>query len=169
MLKVLIGMMRPLFLPVIGILLTFSAPIASGAGDARVFEPGSLKRIVDERQGKAFVLAFWSIGCTHCPAELKALGALKKMHPKLDVVLVATDSPDDAPQAEKAVQSYGLGKVPQWIFSEDAPERLRFEIDPRWHGELPRTYLYDRAHVVQAVSGVIPPEQLTKWVKENVR
>ena len=50
-----------------------------------------------------------------------------------------------------------------------APERLRFAIDPRWHGELPRTYLYDRAHVVQAVSGVIPPEQLTKWVKENVR
>lgn len=165
----LIGMMRLLLLPVIGLLLMFSAPIAAGGGNTRVFETGSLKRIVDERQGKAFVLAFWSIGCTHCPTELKALGALKKAYPKLEVVLIAADSPDDAPQAEKAVQSYGLGKVPQWIFSDEAPERLRFEIDPRWHGELPRTYLYDRSHVVQAVSGVIPPAQLTKWVTENVR
>lgn len=169
MLKVLIGMMRPLFFPVIGILLMFSAQIVAGEGNTRVFEPGSLKKIVEQQQGKAFVLAFWSIGCTHCPAELKALGALKKAHPKMEVVLVAADSPDEAPQAEKVVRSYGLEKVPQWIFSEEAPERLRFEIDPRWHGELPRTYLYDRSHAVQAVSGVIPPAQLAKWVKDNVR
>lgn len=169
--KVLVCMLRFL-LPVFCALLMFSAPAVAGnaeAGDLRVFAPGSLQKIVAERQGKPFVLAFWSISCTHCPSELKALGALKKAHPKLDVVLVAADSPDDAPQAAKIAQSHGLGKVPQWVFADEAPERLRFEVDPRWHGELPRTYLYDRAHVVEAVSGLVPQEQLAKWVRENAR
>ena len=39
---------------------------------------------------------------------------------------------------------YGLGKVEQWVFADPMPERLRFEIDRRWYGELPRTHFYDR-------------------------
>ena len=75
------------------------------------------------------MLALWSVGCTHCPEELKATGRLKAAHPGLDVVLVAADSVDDAPQAEKMAWGYGLGAVPQWIFADPMPERLRFEID----------------------------------------
>ncbi|MFN3397186.1 MAG: hypothetical protein ACK4ZS_01480, partial [Sulfurimicrobium sp.] len=64
---------------------------------------------------------------------------------------------------------FGLGNTGQWIFADDMPERLRFEIDPRWHGELPRTHFYDRAHRVEVVSGVVPPPRLAAWVKANVR
>jgi hypothetical protein len=34
---------------------------------------------------------------------------------------------------------------------------------------LPRTYLYDRQHVVQAFSGLVPPDRLAQWVKDNAR
>jgi hypothetical protein len=67
------------------------------------------------------------------------------------------------------VRGYGLEKSAQWIFADAMPERLRFEIDRRWHGELPRTYLYDRRHTVQAFSGLIPPEHLAQWVRDNAR
>jgi hypothetical protein len=66
-------------------------------------------------------------------------------------------------------RGYGLEKSPQWIFADAMPERLRFEIDRRWHGELPRTYLYDRQHTVQAFSGLVPAEQLAQWIKDHVR
>lgn len=145
------------------------APVISADEPVRPFVAGSLAKILAARQGKPFVLAFWSVTCTHCPTELKALGNARKTHPEFEVVLVAADTPEDAPLAAKMAARFGLGKVEQWIFADDMPERLRFEIDPRWHGELPRTHFYDRDQRVEAVTGVVPSQRLAAWVKANVR
>lgn len=145
------------------------APAVSAADAVRPFVAGSLAKIVAARQGQPFVLAFWSVNCTHCPLELKALGELRKRNPKLDIVLVAADSPDEAPLTAQLAARYGLGKVEQWIFADEMPERLRFEIDRRWHGELPRTHFYDREHRVDAVSGVVSQPYLAAWAKASVR
>ena len=150
----------------LALLLALMVSAVSAETTVRPFVAGSLAQIQAARQGKPFVLAFWSIGCTHCPAELKTLGALKRRHPKLDVVLVAADTPDDAAQAAQLAKSYGLGKVEQWVFADPMPERLRLEIDRRWYGELPRTHFYDRSHKVEAVSGIVPEERLQRWIRE---
>jgi len=152
------------------LLLILSGVSPAFAGQTHPFVSGSKAGIVSERQGKPFILAFWSTSCTHCPAELKALGALKRRYPTLDVVLVATDAEDEAAHAAEIVSGFGLAAAQQWIFSDLAtPERLRFEIDPKWYGELPRTYLFDRNHRVEAVSGLIPAARLERWVQENAR
>ena len=151
------------------VFLLVAAPLVSATEAVRPFVAGSLAKIVAARQGKPFVLAFWSVNCAHCPTELKALGDIRKKNPKLDIVLVAADSPDEAPLTAQLAQKYGLGKVEQWVFADAMEERLRFEIDPRWHGELPRTQFYDRAHQMKVVSGVVPEKQLVAWVKANVR
>lgn len=101
--------------------------------------------------------------------ELKALGEIRKRNPKLDIVLVAADTPDEIPLTAQLASKYGLGKVEQWVFADEMEERLRFEIDRRWHGELPRTHFYDREHRIEVVSGVVPKQQLLAWVKANVR
>lgn len=158
-------MIRRLFLVT---LLLLSAVAWGSEGSVRPFVPGSLAQIAAARQGKPFILAFWSVGCTHCPAELKTLGELKRRHPKLDVVLVSADTPDDSAQAAQLARSYGLGKVEQWVFADAMPERLRFEIDRRWYGELPRTHLYDRGHRIEAVSGIVPEARLQQWIRDNL-
>lgn len=151
------------------VFLAAAVPHASAADAVRPFVAGSLAQIVAERQGKPFVLAFWSVSCTHCPAELKALGELRKSYPKLDIVLVAADTPDEALHTAQLAAKYGLGKVEQWVFTDEMEERLRFEIDRRWHGELPRTHFYDREHRIETVSGVVPKQQLLAWVKAALR
>jgi thiol-disulfide isomerase/thioredoxin len=167
--KLKISVCRFLLLPIFCAMCLLAGEALASAESVRPFVTGSLGKIIGERQGKPFILAFWSISCTHCPAELKALGQLKRSHPKLDVVLVAADSPDDAPLAAQMARNFGLEKSPQWVFADVMPERLRFEIDRHWHGELPRTYLYDPQHKIQAFSGLIPAEQLKQWIKDNVR
>lgn len=149
--------------------LAAAAPLVSAADAVRPFVTGSLAKIVAERQGQPFVLAFWSVTCAHCPTELKALGEIRKRNPKLDIVLVAADTPDEMALAAQLAGKYGLGKVEQWVFADEMEERLRFEIDRRWHGELPRTHFYDRDHRIEVVSGVAPKQQLLAWVKANVR
>jgi hypothetical protein len=94
---------------------------------------------------------------------------MRRKYPKLDIVLVAADTPDEAPLTAQLASKYGLGKVEQWVFSDEMEERLRFEIDRGWHGELPRTNFYDRKHRLTVVSGVVPKPQLLAWVKANVQ
>jgi hypothetical protein len=53
------------------------------------------------------------------------------------------------------------------VFAEPVPERLRAELDPAWHGELPRTAFYDREHRVKAVSGVVSARRLESWAQEH--
>lgn len=142
---------------------------AGAAETVRPFVSGSLAKIAAERQGRPFIVALWSVTCTHCPQELKALAQLRQAYPGLDVVLVATDAADEAPRTRELAQRYGLGDAPQWIFADDMPERLRFEIDRRWYGELPRTMFYDRQHRVESVSGLVPEARLARWAREHLK
>ncbi len=157
------------FPALVGGLLALHALPVLAAGSVRPFVSGTLAKIAAERQGRPFILSLWSISCTHCPAELRTLGKLKGEHPSLDVVLVSTDDPENAARTAEIAAGYGLGSVPQWIFADDVPERLRFEIDRRWYGELPRTLFFDRNHRVHGVSGLVSQERLQQWVKENLR
>jgi thiol-disulfide isomerase/thioredoxin len=152
-------------------ILLLVALLASGlaGADMQPFVSGSLKKIERQHQGRPFILAFWSATCTHCPAELKTLGELTRNHPKLDVVLVAADTPAEVPELEQLAREYGVGKQARWVFADAQPERLRYDIDRRWYGELPRTYLYDARHQRVGRSGVMPREQLEQWVAEHVK
>ena len=149
------------------LMLTVSG-MAIAAHDVRPFVPGSLAQILAAREDRPFILVFWSLECQYCPTELKMLGALKQRYPKLDVVLVATDTPNDTPQLAARAKSYGMGKVEQWVFAEDMPERLRFEIDRRWYGELPRTQFYDRAHRREVKTGLVNQKYVEDWIARNV-
>jgi hypothetical protein len=61
------------------------------------------------------------------------------------------------------LQQVALGNEQAWVFADDFVERLRFEIDPKWHGELPRTYLYV-ATGFHAFSGKLDPRELERWI-----
>lgn len=161
-------MIRRFFMALAACLLALSTVLAHAGASPRPFVAGSLAKIQAERQGRPFVLALWSLGCTHCPSELRTLAALKRRYPKLDVVLVSTDAPEEAPRLAELAASYGLGKVEQWVFADPAPERLRFEIDRRWYGELPRTQFYDRQHKAEGVSGVVPETRFEEWLREKL-
>lgn len=162
-------MMRKLPATILLLLSALACAPLAGANDVRPMLSGSLDKLLAARSGKPFVLAFWSVDCSHCPKEMRALGELKRRYPGLDLVLVSTDTPADSHEAAELARGYGLAGSEQWIFAESAPERLRAEIDNRWHGELPRTYFYDRGQRVDAVSGVVAPARLQRWAEASTR
>lgn len=149
--------------------LLLSAGIAGAADAVRPFVSGSLAQILAARNGKPLILAFWSVTCMHCPAELKALGEFKRRYPNMDLVLVAADTPAQIAATLQMTKKYRLEKAEQWIFADDIPERLRFEIDRRWHGELPHTQFYDREHQVEAKSGRVDPRFIQAWLSRNMQ
>jgi hypothetical protein len=57
-----------------------------------------------------------------------------------------------------------LAKTESWSFSDRFYERLRFEIDPAWAGELPRTLLIDRDGKSTVLPGVADLDRVRTWL-----
>lgn len=147
----------------LGLLLVSSAAHA----DVQAFRSGSLQQILAAHHGQPFILSYWSLSCTHCATELTTLAQLQQRYPRLAIVLVATDTPEDIPELVQIVSQQGLQNTEQWVFAAASAEKLRYDIDRRWYGELPRTYLYSASHQAQGISGAIPIEKLEAWIHQQ--
>lgn len=128
-----------------------------------IFKPGSYSEILQQRQQQPFILVLWSIDCPPCYEELALLGKKIKTRPQLDLVIVSTDTIDDIKEIKKQLAKYGLNNINAWVFADQMAQQLRYEIDPGWYGELPRSYLFDSYQNRHPVSGVLKPEMLQRW------
>lgn len=155
-------------LPVLSFVLWSFVPTSLWAAqDVKPFVRGSYQQIINARQGKPFIVNFWSLSCGYCMVELTMLKKMARKYPKLDLVLVSTDTPEE----EKSVSAILTKKAPRraeaWLFADSFADRLRFEIDKTWRGELPRTYFFSSNGEVTAVSGKVEQEEVEQWVKEQ--
>jgi thiol-disulfide isomerase/thioredoxin len=156
--------MRPLSL-----LACLLAGSASAVELAR-FDSGSLATIEARHAGKPFILSLWSVNwCGHCIEELTLLGKLAKTDRHLPLILVSVDNPDDSAAIRDTLHRLGLAQAEVWVFDDPIPERLRASVDPSWQGDLPRSYLYDKAHRRQTVAGVLDEARLRSWLKQQSR
>ena len=148
------------------LLATCAAPPAVSAGELRPFDAKSYDEILRAHAGRAFVLAFWSIHCAPCKEEMVVFAALKRKHPHVPILLVAADPPEAKADVVRFLEGQKLGKIELWVFADEFAERVRHSVDPKWRGELPRTYFFDAAHRLTARSGVIDPDWVESWLAQ---
>jgi thiol-disulfide isomerase/thioredoxin len=142
--------------------LLLSLAAAAGAADKarpQPFRQGSMQAIVEKNADRPLVVNFWSLDCAYCHEELAVLREVAKKHPGWRVVLVSTDRAEESAKAAAALKKHGFEPSRTWIFAESPAEKLRFDIDRRWHGELPRTYFFAGGKR-SAVSGRLKAEQI---------
>lgn len=134
--------------------LAFTVPLGSTAAEVqpRPFGTGTLQRMAAQHKGTLLV-RFWSIECEYCIKEMGMLRQLAARHPDWQLVLVSTDGASQSKVAAAVLRREGLDPGASWIFAEHDIPRLRFDVDPKWHGELPRTYIYVAGKQVAAFSG----------------
>lgn len=142
------------------------APVQA-AQEIKPFARGSYQQIVAARQGKPFIVNFWSLTCGYCVVELAMLKKLVKEYPKVDLVLVSTDTQEEEEEIAATLAKHSLGKAEAWVFADSYAERLRFEVDRQWQGELPRTYFFSAKHEVTAISGKLEYKEVAQWVKQQ--
>ncbi len=135
------------------------------AGTPRAFVAGSYARILAEHRDRPLIISFWSLTCSHCQEELAALGQLAGAHPAAAIVLVSTDTPEDAAAIAATLRRHRLERAASWVFADDVPERLRFEVDRRWRGELPRTHLITPGEPARVLIGRTDPAELARWLQ----
>jgi thiol-disulfide isomerase/thioredoxin len=140
------------------------------AAEALPFGRGSWQELRQAHAGQPTVVHFWALSCGPCLVELPVWGALVRERPDLRLVLVNTDRVSEKPERMIAMlDKVGLGAVESWAFADRFVERLRFEIDPDWRGELPRTVLIGRDGAVTAFSGAADAATVHRWLDSQVR
>lgn len=148
-------------------LLLCASSVVAAAQEAKHFVRGSYQEIVAARAGKPFIVSLWSLDCVHCRDDMALFRNMLKKYPGLDLVLIATDTPEQSPAISRTLQQYRLGRSASWVFADSYTERLRFEVDGQWYGELPRTYFFDAQGHATAISGKLDRAQTERWVRAN--
>ena len=150
---------------VTAVLLT-TAAMADAAIEIRPFERGSWQAIRQAHAGRPTLVHFWGVTCGPCKVELPELGQFAKAHPGIDVVMIDADLVPNTPAAVRTMVSQaGLAATENWVFGDTFTERLRYEIDPKWQGDIPRTVLIGRDGSARAIEGSATAADLEKWAK----
>jgi thiol-disulfide isomerase/thioredoxin len=122
-----------------------------------------LARGDDPAQARPLLVNFWATWCDPCRAEFPDLVKINDDYKTrgLEFALVSADDVAEIKTSvPKFLQQMNAGMTPYLLNVPDVGEAVNL-IDNTWGGELPATYLYDRAgHVVFKHSGRVDPKEL---------
>ncbi|QPK64225.1 hypothetical protein IVG45_04445 [Methylomonas sp. LL1] len=151
-----------------GLLLSALAVSSSQAQEkfVKTFNPGSYQQILRENAAKPFILAVWSVDCPSCLKDMGVLNQIRQNHPDLKIVMLSTDDPSATSEVKNILARNRLGDLDNWIFGSDDAQKLRYEIDPGWYGELPRTYFFSSTHNRVGKSGALKIEEFETQISK---
>jgi len=150
-------------------MLTLAVSLTHAGQGMREFTTDSLQRLVAEQKGKPFVLVVWSLDCSFCQTSMDTLVSEQRRRKDLRIVTLSTDPIGDSEAmaaSVKRLQVLGLTRD-AWAFGDAPPEHLRYALDPKWHGEKPRSYWFNAKGEKTAYSGVITPALIGKFMPER--
>jgi thiol-disulfide isomerase/thioredoxin len=157
-------MMRAFAAVLVLTILLASAPASEGQSELKPFRRGSWQDLLHAHTGRPTIVAFWGVTCGPCKVELPMLGAFMRDQAGVDVVTISADLVPNLPEATRSMlQKAGLGSAENWIFDDGFVERLRFEIDPAWQGDIPRTMLIAGDGAITTIEGSVEADELIKW------
>jgi thiol-disulfide isomerase/thioredoxin len=144
--------------------------LPASASEPLEFGRGSWQELRRAHQGHPTIIHFWGLTCGPCLVELPEWGRFVQATNDADVVMVAADPvPEDPAGLASTLVKAGLSDVESWRFADRFTERLEYEIDPSWHGELPLTILLGRHGAVRSILGPVDFSDLRAWIEQENR
>jgi thiol-disulfide isomerase/thioredoxin len=149
-------------------LVACAASPAAG-GDLEPFARGAYSNIRKAHAGRALVVHFWSLTCPTCVAELAEWGRTARERRDVDFVFVNADGAGDRARVDARIDKAGLRQEANYRFADDFVERLYFEVDRNWSGELPFTALIAPGGEAATVVGAIDEPQIKDWLAREAK
>jgi thiol-disulfide isomerase/thioredoxin len=120
------------------------------------FGRGSWQALRRAHAGQKVIVHFWGLTCGPCLTELPAWGRFHQAHREMRLILVAADAIPQMPDAlDATLAKAGLQDVEIWWFQDRFTDRLFWEVDHDWQGELPFTVLLDKDGTATTRTGTI--------------
>jgi thiol-disulfide isomerase/thioredoxin len=146
-------------------LFNFHPPAFATDATLKTFNSGSYQHLLTWYKDQPFILVIWSMSCLSCLKEMSLIAKLHQQQPKLNLVMLAVDGYSVKAEINEILAKFKLKNLDNWVFAAANSVKLRFEIDPDWYGELPRTYFFNKTHQRTGISGVITEKKYQQMVK----
>jgi thiol-disulfide isomerase/thioredoxin len=142
--------------------LTFAGLVpAADTASLRPYQAGDWKSVIKTANGSPLAVHFWGVTCPACIKEMPQWGRFLNAHPNAKVVFIQVDDvSQDA--IKKMLNKAGLEKANNYYVVPPFDERLRYEIDPKWHGETPATIFINKGGKATRQTGLTNFRQLEK-------
>lgn len=143
-----------------------SMSFSARASELRPFVDGSWASILKAHAGRPTIIHFWGLSCRPCRTEMPIWGQIIKQRHGFDFVTVETDmAPSPSEQIEAFLSNAGLPPSAEaWRFADGFAEKLYFQVDPKWQGEIPMTiFIGNDGHIERRV-GVVDSKAADKWL-----
>ena len=145
-----------LSLSIAGLALADTAPLKS-------YQAGDWKSISKAGNGAPLAVQFWGVTCPACVKEMPQWGQFLKNNPNAKIVFIQVDDvSQDA--IKKMLNKVGLDKANNYYVAAPFDERLRYEIDPQWHGETPTSIMIDKNGKTTRKTGAVDFQKLQSAV-----
>lgn len=139
-------------------------PATGMTSEMKPFVRGTWAEFVKAKAGEPAAVHFWGLTCAPCLTELPHWAAFKKERADLSLVMIAADpAPEDVADLKATPARAGLDSAESFAFADGFVDRLRFEIDPKWRGEMPRTILIGRDGKATVLFGLADLVYVRKW------
>jgi len=153
---------------VVAILLTigvFSLAFADKP-TLKPYQYGGWSNLVKTANGAPLAVHFWGVTCPSCIKEMPQWGSFLKSHPNAKIVFIQVDDVS-LESMQKMLSKANLENANNYYVAAPFDERLRYEIDPKWHGETPTTILIDKNGKVLRKTGSIQFQELQAWMAKG--
>lgn len=131
------------------------------------FVKGSFASLQQRYHDRPHLIVFWSQDCVYCLKELTLFAKALSATQQVKLITVATDPFLAKSVIRKLHHENHLDNAEPWVFANKVPERLYFDVDKNWRGELPLVILVDKHNKVSKHLGAMTETELLTWVKQQ--
>ena len=142
--------------------LAQAEPSAKGSVE---FNKVLFEQVKQDNITQKWLVLLWSVDCPPCMKELALVQKLQQKQKNLAVVMINTDTEESSEQERSdIIKHFNLVNLKKFHFTEGQEAQQRYQVDPQWFGELPRSYFIDEQGKFHGKSGLIAEELLTQWL-----
>ena len=107
----------------------------------------AIKKAIAAQKGHVVLVNFWATWCGPCVAEFPAIVQVSRQYKSrgLATIAVSADSLKDRHAKVEPFLAKQGAAFPVYLEQSADPEDFINAFDPEWQGDLPRTFIYDRA------------------------
>lgn len=156
---------KTFFLPIILVVCGSVFNPDAHAQEMKVYRPGDWKPLLESRANKPMIVHFWGFTCSPCLDELPHWGDFIAQFPEVKTVFIEVDQ-IPAELSIQTLRDARLDRADHRTSSASFDEYMRYEIDPRWMGELPLTMLISPKGEIRRLRGTVDFKIIRQWLAQ---
>jgi thiol-disulfide isomerase/thioredoxin len=144
---------------------------ARAAGPVPIISAEQMRKAVSDRKGRVVVLHLWASWCMPCMQELPVVArfATQMKRKGVEIVSVSLDDPTEATArvVARILEQKTAGALAGSIVKVGDPDQFVASVDPRWDGDIPALFAYDRGgRLRRAFTGEASMGALERFVRD---